>query len=65
MARMLGRGVWYGVFCRCCNGPRTVKVEKLREKRRWQRELRDWWDDWDCPEDQLYDPPLSPSPGEH
>ncbi len=41
MPRMLGRGVWYGVFCRGCNGPRTVKVERLREKRAWRRELLD------------------------
>ena len=40
MARMLGRKVWYGVFCSCCNGPRSVKVERAREKREIARELR-------------------------
>ena len=39
MARMLGRQVWYGVFCSCCNGPRTVKAERQREKRAMAREL--------------------------
>lgn len=39
MARMLGRQVWYGVFCSCCNGPRSVKQERLREKRTLAREL--------------------------
>jgi hypothetical protein len=36
---MLGRKVWYGSFCSCCNGPRTVKVERVREKRAFAREL--------------------------
>jgi hypothetical protein len=40
MARMLGRKVWHGVFCSCCNGPRGVKVERAREKRTFARELR-------------------------
>lgn len=40
MARMLGRQVWYGVFCSCCNGPRTVRVERHRENRQWRAELR-------------------------
>lgn len=39
MARMLGRGVWYGVYCSCCNGPRSNRQEKAREKRHWRREL--------------------------
>lgn len=39
MARMLGRQVWYGVACTCCNGPRAVKVERTREKRALAREL--------------------------
>lgn len=39
MARMLGRKVWYGVFCTCCNGPRSVKAERAREKREFAREL--------------------------
>jgi hypothetical protein len=39
MARMLGRQVWYGVFCSCCNGPRSVKMERAREKRAFAREL--------------------------
>ena len=40
MARMLGRQVWYGVFCSCCNGPRSVQVEKRREERAWRSALR-------------------------
>lgn len=40
MTRMLGRQVWYGVFCRCCNGPRSVQVEKRREERTWRSALR-------------------------
>jgi hypothetical protein len=39
MARMLGRQIWYGVVCSCCNGPRSVKQERLREKRALAREL--------------------------
>jgi hypothetical protein len=39
MARMLGRKVWYGVPCSCCNGSRGVKVERTREKRELAREL--------------------------
>lgn len=40
MPRMLGRKVWDGVFCACCNGPRGVKVERAKEKRALARELR-------------------------
>ncbi|MEV0584124.1 hypothetical protein [Nonomuraea sp. NPDC050310] len=40
MARMLGRKVWDRVACTCCNGPRTAKVERAREKRELARELR-------------------------
>lgn len=40
MARMLGRKVWDRVYCSCCNGPRSVKVERGREKRQMARELR-------------------------
>lgn len=40
MARMLGRKVWDRVYCSCCNGPRSVKVERAREKRQMARELR-------------------------
>lgn len=39
MARMLGRKVWDRVFCACCNGPRSVKAERAREKRQFAREL--------------------------
>lgn len=39
MARMLGRKVWDRTPCSCCNGPRTVKVERAREKREMAREL--------------------------
>jgi len=39
MARMLGRKVWDRVYCSCCNGPRTVKAERQREKRELAREL--------------------------
>jgi hypothetical protein len=35
---MLGRKIWDRVYCRCCNGPRTVRVERRREKREWERE---------------------------
>ncbi len=39
MARMLGAGAYWGLPCSCCNGPRSVKVEKRREERAWRREL--------------------------
>jgi hypothetical protein len=39
MARMLGSGTYYGIPCTCCNGPRSVQVEKRREERAWRREL--------------------------
>jgi hypothetical protein len=39
MAKMLGRKVWYGLPCTCCNGPREVRVEKRREERFWRRDL--------------------------
>ena len=54
MARMLGRQVWYGVFCSCCNGPRSVKAEKVREGRRWRRE----WQYEDVGEPVLDDPTM-------
>ncbi|MCC5574498.1 hypothetical protein IMZ11_02435 [Microtetraspora sp. AC03309] len=39
--RLLGRKTWYGVPCSCCNGPREVKVERVREEREWRREADD------------------------
>jgi hypothetical protein len=40
-----------------CSGADTgTRWRKRVEQRETARELRDWWDDdWDCPEDQLYD----------
>jgi hypothetical protein len=60
MARMLGRKTSYGLPCSCCNGPRSVKVERVRENREMEREAGEWrfsraWADWNSPEDSLYD----------
>lgn len=37
--RMLGAKTRYGLPCLCCNGPRSVRAEKAREKRELVREL--------------------------
>jgi hypothetical protein len=41
MARMLGRQAWDRIPCSCCNGPRSVKTERQREKRETAREIDD------------------------
>ena len=41
MARMLGRKAWDRIPCSCCNRPRSVKVERAREKRETAREISD------------------------
>lgn len=56
MGKMMGRDAYRGLFCTCCNDPRTHGQQRAREDEEMRAYVSALWaEDWDSPEDGIYD----------